>query len=214
MRRWKVPERTKIGNVTFVPKNLIQVPRTVVEPCHHRSLPALLWRLRPPASTPKGVLGQLPLKSVSYDDHQLFPGTANASLLAGHPCDASIRVYCVTRSPCFRFDVPPPAAYLSPSPGRGCVPLECESILILKNKNRTQCFLHYRLTFQAKLIFRWFPAVTIALCLDGSVTTEARRAVYLRFNLVAGIVIENQPETCRATTSNHIYWRCPSLYWG
>ena len=131
--------------MTFVPKNLIQVPRTVMEPCHHRSLPALLWRLHPPASTPKGVLGQLPLKSVSYDDHQLFPVKTGlvdiwASLLASHPCNASIRVYCVTRSPCFRFDVPPPAAYLSPSPGRGCVSLECESILILKNKTGPSVF--------------------------------------------------------------------------
>ena len=65
---------------------------------------------------------------------QDWPGIANASLLAGHPCNASIRIYCVTRFLCSQFDVPPPAAYLSPSPGRGCVPLECESILILKKK--------------------------------------------------------------------------------
>lgn len=69
---------------------------------------------------------------------QDWPGIANASPVAGHACNASIRIYCVTRFLCSQFDVPPPAAYLSPSPGRGCVPLECESILILKKKQTNQ----------------------------------------------------------------------------
>lgn len=100
------------------------------------SLPALLGRLCPPASTPTGVLDWLSVKSVGCQDHHLSPVKTgpNASLLADHPCNAALRIYCLTRSPSSWLDVPPPAACLGPSPSRGPVPLKCEPILTFKKK--------------------------------------------------------------------------------
>lgn len=120
---WKVPERRKVGTVTFVPKN--SGPDS--QDCHGTlpslmyllavtpSLPALLGRLCPPASTPTGCpwlapseVSQLPRSPPV--PCQNWPCTENAFLLADHPCSASIRISHGTRSPCSWFDVPPPAA--------------------------------------------------------------------------------------------------------
>lgn len=139
---------------------LIQVPRSVVEPCHH-------WRVCSPSPHPFQRSGKAlpscqhthrgPWLDPSEVSHlrrsppvlcQNWPCIANASVLAGHPCSAPIRIYRVTRSPCSCFNAPPPAAYLSPSPSRVGVPLECESTLIFKKTGPS--FLNYHLTCQVK----------------------------------------------------------------
>lgn len=193
VKKGKVPRRTKIGNVTFVPKhsptssqglsrNLVI---TDVFACHNPIPPSASGKALPSCQhTHRGPW--LALSAV----HQLprsppvpcqnWPRIANASLLADHPPNASTGIYCVNQVPHSQFDVSLPAVCLSPSPSQGHVPLECEPILMLgKKKNRTQFLkLSFDMPSEMKLIFKWFPAVIIASCLDGSVITEARRAIW------------------------------------
>lgn len=139
---WKMPG-TKIGNVTCVPK------------CSYTSSQGLSWNLAitdvfvhhhpiPPGTSGKALPScqhthrspWLTLFEVSQLPRsppvpcQNWPCTVNPSLLADCPCNASTRIYCITRSPCSWFDVLPPAACLSPLPSRGHVPFECELILL------------------------------------------------------------------------------------
>lgn len=101
------------------------------------SLLALVGRPYSPASTPMGLwqagseVNQLPRSPPVSCQNWLC--IANASLLADHPCNASIRLCHVTRSPCSWFEDSPLAACLSPSLS-GHVLLECEPILTFKKK--------------------------------------------------------------------------------
>lgn len=112
VRRGKVPRRTKIGNVTFVSKRPYTSsqglsPNLVITDVFARHNPI------PPSTSGKALPSCQhthggPWLALS-EIHQLprsppvpcqnWPWIANASLLADHPHDASVRIYCATRSP-------------------------------------------------------------------------------------------------------------------
>lgn len=191
VRRGKVPRRTKIGNVTFVSKRPYTSSQglspnldiTDVFARHNPIPPSTSGKALPSCQHTHGgrwlalsEVRQLPRSPPV--PCQNWPWIANASLLADHPHDASVRIYRATRSPAPGLMSHHQLHVWAPLLQGACASWMW-TILILGGKNRTEILkLSSDMPSEVKLVFKWFPAVIIASCLDGSVIPAARRAIW------------------------------------